>query len=175
MAENVSNVIHNIYTLRGAQVRDALAWSKYISRAMFLFGQEADVMFASHSWPRWGNERIQEVLRGQRDQYAHLNNQVLHLANQGVTINQIHNVYEQPKALQQEWFTRGYHGSMEHNSRGVIQRFLGFWDANPTTLIPLSPEDSAPLYVDMMGGSKKIIKRGKKLFKRASIATLRKF
>ena len=164
MAENVSNVIHNIYTLRGAQVRDALAWSKYISRAMFLFGLDAEVMFASHSWPRWGNDRIQEVLRGQRDQYAHLNNQVLHLANQGVTINQIHNVYEQPKKLQQEWFTRGYHGSMEHNSRGVWMRYLGFWDANPTTLIPLSPEDSAPLYVDMMGGSKKIIKRGKELF-----------
>ena len=164
MAENVSNVIHNIYTLRGAQVRDALAWSKYISRAYHLFGQDAEVMFASHSWPRWGSERIQEVLRGQRDQYAHLNNQVLHLANQGVTINQIHNVYEQPDNLKQEWFTRGYHGSMEHNSRGVWMRYLGFWDANPTTLIPLSPEDSAPLYVDMMGGSKKIIKRGQKLF-----------
>jgi len=163
MAENVSNVIHNIYTLRGAQVRDALAWSKYISRALYMYGQEAEVMFASHSWPRWGNERIQEVLRGQRDQYAHLNNQVLHLANQGVTINQIHNVYQQPKSLTQEWFTRGYHGSMEHNSRGVVQRFLGFWDANPTTLIPLSPEDSAPLYVEMMGGSSKIIKRGKEL------------
>ena len=155
MAENVSNVIHNIYTLRGAQVRDALAWSKYISRAYHMFGQEADVMFASHSWPRWGSERIQEVLRGQRDQYAHLNNQVLHLANQGVTINQIHNVYEQPDNLKQEWFTRGYHGSMEHNSRGVWMRYLGFWDANPTTLIPLSPEDSAPLYVEMMGGSRK--------------------
>jgi alkyl sulfatase BDS1-like metallo-beta-lactamase superfamily hydrolase len=165
MAENVSNVIHNIYTLRGAQVRDALAWSKYISRAYYLFGQDADVMFASHSWPRWGSERIKEVLRGQRDQYAHLNNQVLHLANQGVTINQIHNVYEQPDNLKQEWFTRGYHGSMEHNSRGVWMRYLGFWDANPTTLIPLSPEDSAPLYVEMMGGSKKIIKRGEKLFK----------
>ena len=163
MAENVSNVIHNIYTLRGAQVRDALAWSKYISRALYLYGQEAEVMFASHSWPRWGNDRIQEVLRGQRDQYAHLNNQVLHLANQGVTINQIHNVYEQPKNLQQEWFTRGYHGSMEHNSRGVWMRYLGFWDAVPTTLIPLSPEDSAPLYVDMMGGSKNILKRGRKL------------
>jgi alkyl sulfatase BDS1-like metallo-beta-lactamase superfamily hydrolase len=164
MAENVSNVIHNIYTLRGAQVRDALAWSKYISRAYHMFGQEADVMFASHSWPRWGSERIGEVLRAQRDQYAHLNNQVLHLANQGVTINQIHNVYEQPDNLKQEWFTRGYHGSMEHNSRGVWMRYLGFWDANPTTLIPLSPEDSAPLYVEMMGGSKKIIKKGQKLF-----------
>ncbi len=163
MAENVIASLHNIYTLRGAPVRDPLNWSKYISQALYRFGLEAEVLFASHHWPRWGNDRVQEVLRGQRDLYANMNNQVLHLANQGVTINQIHNVYEVPKGLQAKWFCRGYHGSPEHNSRGVIQRYLGFWDCNPTTLIPLSPGDSAPLYVEMMGGAKKIIARGRKL------------
>ena len=163
MAENVTSTLHNIYTLRGAQVRDPLGWSKYISEALYRFGQEAEVMFASHHWPRWGNDRIQEVLRGQRDLYAHMNNQVLHLANQGVTINEIHNVYEVPKSLQSKWFCRGYHGSPQHNSRGVVQRYLGFWDCNPATLIPLSPKDSAPLYVEMMGGSEKIMARGQQL------------
>jgi len=163
MAENVIASLHNIYTLRGAPVRDPLNWSKYISQALYRFGLEAEVLFASHHWPRWGNDRVQEVLRGQRDLYANMNNQVLLLANQGVTINQIHNVYEVPKGLQAKWFCRGYHGSPEHNSRGVIQRYLGFWDCNPTTLIPLSPGDSAPLYVEMMGGAKKIIARGRKL------------
>ncbi|WP_210398148.1 alkyl/aryl-sulfatase [Motiliproteus sediminis] len=163
-AENITGTIHNIYTLRGALVRDALAWSKAINEALYLFGQEAEVMFASHSWPRWGNERIQEVMRAQRDTYAHLNNGVLHLANQGVTINQIHNVYEVPESLQQQWAARSYHGSVEHNSRAVVNRYLGYWDGNPTTLIPLSPEDSAPLYVEMMGGSDKIIAKGKQLY-----------
>jgi alkyl sulfatase BDS1-like metallo-beta-lactamase superfamily hydrolase len=168
MAENVTGTIHNIYTLRGAQVRDALAWSKYINRALNIYGKEADVMFASHHWPRWGNDRVQEVLRGQRDAYANLNNQTLFYANQGVTINQIHNVYEVPASLEDEWYARGYHGSPEHNSRGVLNRFLGYWDANPTTLIPLSPEDSAPLYVEMMGGSENIIRRGRELFEEGS-------
>ena len=163
IAENVIASLHNIYTLRGAPVRDPLNWSKYIGEALFRFGLEADVMFASHHWPRWGNDRIQEVLRGQRDLYAHMNNQVLHLANQGVTINEIHNVYEVPKGLQSKWFCRGYHGSPQHNSRGVVQRYLGFWDCNPTTLIPLSPGDFAPLYVEMMGGAEKIISRGQQL------------
>jgi len=163
-AENITGTIHNIYTLRGALVRDALEWSKQINNALYLFGQEAEVMFASHSWPRWGNNRIQEVMRGQRDMYAYLNNNVLHLANQGVTINQIHNVYEPPKSLQQQWYARSYHGSNEHNSRAVINRYLGYWDGNPSTLIPLSPEDSAPLYVEMMGGSDKIIAKGKELY-----------
>jgi alkyl sulfatase BDS1-like metallo-beta-lactamase superfamily hydrolase len=164
MAENVTATLHNIYTLRGAQVRDPLRWSKYISEALHRFGKEAEVMFASHHWPRWGNERIQEVLRDQRDLYAHMNNQVLHFANQGVTINQIHNVYRLPDSILQKWHCRGYHGSPEHNARGVIQRFLGFWDCNPATLIPLSPEDSAPLYVEMMGGAAKIQSRGQELF-----------
>ncbi|TCR76720.1 alkyl sulfatase dimerization domain-containing protein [Rhizobium sp. BK376] len=163
MAENVIASLHNIYTLRGAQVRDPLAWSKYIAEALYRFGLEADVMFASHHWPRWGNQRVQDVLRAQRDLYANMNNQVLHLANQGVTISNIHNVYEVPKGLQDKWYCRGYHGSPQHNSRGVIQRYLGFWDCNPATLIPLSPEDSAPLYVEMMGGSERILVRGREL------------
>lgn len=163
-AENITGTIHNIYTLRGALVRDALEWSKQINRAIYLFGQEAEVMFASHSWPRWGNDRVQEVMRAQRDTYAHLNNGVLHLANQGVTINQIHNVYEVPKSLQDQWSARSYHGSVEHNSRAVVNRYLGYWDGNPTTLIPLSPGDSAPLYVEMMGGAGRIIEKGEALF-----------
>ncbi|MFV2000888.1 MAG: alkyl/aryl-sulfatase [Acidimicrobiia bacterium] len=163
-AENITATIHNIYTLRGALVRDALLWSKKIGEALYLFGQEADVMFASHSWPRWGTERIQEVLRAQRDTYAHLNNRVLHLANQGTTINEIHNQYELPPSLQSQWSARSYHGSEKHNSRAVINRYLGYWDGNPATLIPLSPRDSAPLFVEMMGGPEPILRKGHELY-----------
>ncbi len=162
-AENVTGVFHNIYTLRGTPVRDALAWSKYINKALYEYGQDAEVIFASHHWPRWGNKRIQEVMKGQRDLYANINNQVLHHANQGVTVNEIHNVYKTPKSISDQWYNRGYHGSPEHNSRGVINRYLGYWDTNPATLIPLSPSESAPLYVEMMGGAKPIIKKGKEL------------
>ncbi len=162
-AENICGTIHNIYTLRGALVRDALEWSKKISEALYLFGQEAEVMFASHSWPRWGNDRIQEVMRVQRDAYAHLHNEVLHQANQGVTINEIHNVYKLPESLQQQWAAHSYHGSEEHNSRAVINRYLGYWDTNPATLIPLSPSESAPLYVEMMGGAERIMAKGREL------------
>jgi alkyl sulfatase BDS1-like metallo-beta-lactamase superfamily hydrolase len=162
-AENVTGTVHNIYTLRGAAVRNAQNWSKQINAALYKFGQEAQVMFASHSWPRWGNPRIQEVLRAQRDAYANLNNQSLHYANRGVTINEIHNVYEVPKSLQQQWAVRSYHGDVKNNVRGVVNRFLGHFDGNPVNLIPLSPRDSAPLYVEMMGGSAKILAKGQEL------------
>jgi alkyl sulfatase BDS1-like metallo-beta-lactamase superfamily hydrolase len=162
-AENVTATIHNIYTLRGALVRDALLWSKEINRALYLFGREADVMFASHSWPRWGRQRIVEVLRTQRDAYANLHNDVLHAANRGVTVNEIHDVYRPPDSLQQQWAARSYHGSEGHNSRAVINRYLGYWDANPATLLPLPPRAAAPLYVEMMGGAGPILARARQL------------
>lgn len=164
-AENMVATIHNIYTLRGAQVRDALAWSHYLNETLYAFGQDAEVLFASHSWPRFGNDRVIEHIKTQRDAYAHLNNEVLRHANQGITINEIHNVYKVPASLQNSWSARSYHGSERHNSRAIIQRYLGFWDANPTTLMPLSPADSAPLYVEMMGGAQKIINKSKELYK----------
>ena len=162
-AENITGTIHNVYTPRGAPVRNALNWSKQINIALYRFAQEAEVMFASHSWPRWGNARIQEVLRAQRDAYANLNNQSLHYANLGVTINEIQNVYQLPPSLWKQWAAHSYHGSEQHNSRGVINRFLGYWDGNPLNIAPLSPKDSAPLYVEMMGGADKIIARSKQL------------
>jgi alkyl sulfatase BDS1-like metallo-beta-lactamase superfamily hydrolase len=164
MAENLVGSVHNIYTLRGAQVRNSLRWSKYINEALYEYGLEADVMFASHHWPRWGNDRVQEVLKDQRDIYAHMNNQVLHHVNQGVTINEIHNVYDSPASLGEGWTTGFYHGSRENNSRGITNYYLGHWDANPATLIPRSPRESAPLYVEMMGGADKIMAKGQELF-----------
>ena len=162
-AENITATVHNVYTLRGALVRDALSWSKQINEALYRFGREAEILVSSHNWPRWGNERIQEVMRAQRDAYANLNNQVLFLANQGVTIKEIHNQYVVPESLQQQWNVRQYHGSEFHNSRAVLNRYLGYWDGNPATLAPLSPSDSAPLFVEMMGGSAEIIAKAEEL------------
>ena len=163
-AENITATIHNIYTLRGALVRDALAWSKGINEALYRYGHGAEVLVSSHNWPRWGNDRIQQVMRAQRDAYANLNNQVLNLANQGVTINEIHNEYKVPQSLQQQWSVRQYHGSEFHNSRAVLNRYLGYWDGNPATLAPLSPTDSAPLYVEMMGGAGAILGKAQELY-----------
>ncbi len=161
-AENVTATIHNIYTLRGAQVRDANNWSKEINRAIHLF-PDMEVMFASHHWPRWGNARAMEVMRAQRDAYAHMHQRTLHLANQGATINTIHNLYEVPKGLQQQWAARSYHGAVKNNVRGIINRYLGFWDGNPSNLDPPPAEVTGKLFVEMMGGAKPMIAKGRAL------------
>jgi len=160
--ENVTATIHNIYTLRGAPVRNSLNWSKQINEAIYHF-PDAELLFASHSWPRWGNKRVMEVLRAQRDLYANMNNQVLHFANQGVTINEIHNIYQSPPSLQRQWAARSYHGSEGNNSRAIINRFIGYYDGNPVNLEPLPQPVSARLYVEMMGGSARVNAKGREL------------
>lgn len=153
MAENVTATLHNLYTLRGAETRDPLGWSKYINEALHRFGDKAEVLFAVHNWPRWGHEDIVRTLEKQRDMYGYLNDQTLHLANNGVTINQIHERLKVPPELANEWFNRGYHGSVSHNVRAVVNKYLGYYDSNPATLNPLAPEDSAVKYVEFMGGA----------------------
>ncbi|QJP11212.1 alkyl/aryl-sulfatase [Pseudomonas multiresinivorans] len=164
MAENVTATLHNLYTLRGAETRDPLGWSKYINEALHRFGDKAEVMFAVHNWPRWGHEDIVRTLEKQRDMYGYLNDQTLHLANQGVTINQIHERLKVPPELANEWFNRGYHGSVSHNVRAVVNKYLGYYDSNPATLNPLAPEDSAKKYVEFMGGADHLLQMAKASF-----------
>ncbi|WP_440468423.1 alkyl/aryl-sulfatase [Pseudomonas sp. YH-1] len=161
MAENVTATLHNLYTLRGAEIRDPLGWSKYINEALHRFGDQAEVMFAVHNWPRWGHEDIVRTLEKQRDMYGYLNDQTLHLANNGVTINQIHERLKVPPELANEWFNRGYHGSVSHNVRAVVNKYLGYYDGNPATLNPLAPEDLAVKYVEFMGGADHLLQMAK--------------
>jgi alkyl sulfatase BDS1-like metallo-beta-lactamase superfamily hydrolase len=157
MAENVTGTLHNIYTLRGAEVRDALGWSQYINKVIHGYAKDADIIFASHSWPRWGNEYLIEVLEKQRDLYGYLHDQTLNMANKGVTISEIHNELTVPDVLAKEWYNRGYHGSYSHNVRGIINKYLGFFDMNPANLDKLSPADSGARYVNAIGGADKVI------------------
>ncbi len=164
MAENVIGTFHNVYTLRGAVTRDALAWSKYINIALHTLAKDAEVMFAAHSWPHWGNAELIEVLENQRDMYGYIHDQALYLANQGVTINEIHNELSVPDELSHQWYNRGYHGSYSHNVRAVVNRYLGYFDMVPATLNKLSPVDSGPKYVAYMGGAEKLLTKARKAF-----------
>jgi len=165
-AENVTGTLHNIYTLRGAEVRDAQAWSKFINKVIYHFAQDSKVMFSAHSWPRWGKKYIIEVLEKQRDMYGYLHDKTLNLANKGVTINEIHNQLSVPDVLAHEWYNRGYHGSYSHNVRGIINKYLGFYDSNPANLNKLSPSESSVKYVELMGGANNVLIQANKAFKK---------
>lgn len=164
MAENTVGGLHNVYTLRGAEVRDAQAWSKYINQSIHMYAKDADVMFASHTWPRWGNGNINNFLRKQRDMYGYINDQALRLANHGVTINEIQDEFHVPDVLAKEWYNRGYHGSYHRNAKAVINKYLGYFDMNPATLRPLAPTDAAPKYVAAMDGIDNVLKMGQDAF-----------
>ena len=152
MAENCSCHLHNIYTPRGAQVRDAKAWSYYIDEAIDLFAPQTEVLFASHHWPRWGRDKSVAFLRKQRDLYKYIHDQTLRLANHGLTPLEIAEDLALPPSLAAEWCTRGYYGTLNHNAKAVYQRYLGWFDGNPANLHKLPPVEAARRYVDLAGG-----------------------
>jgi linear primary-alkylsulfatase len=157
MAENCTHNLHNLYTLRGAQVRDARAWAHYVDEAIGLFSSETDVVFASHHWPTWGYDRCLEFLGKQRDMYKYLHDEVLRLANHGYTMLEVAEMMKLPGELASEWYNRGYYGSINHNSKAVYQRYLGWFDGNPANLHPLPPEEAGRRYVEFMGGAERVL------------------
>jgi alkyl sulfatase BDS1-like metallo-beta-lactamase superfamily hydrolase len=162
-AEIVSHNMHNLYTLRGARVRDALRWSGYIDEAIELFG-EAEVVFASHHWPIWGRERIVDYLKKQRDTYKYIHDQTLRLANSGRTPQEIAEELELPESLAGAFASRGYYGTVRHNAKAVYQWYFGWFDANPANLDPLPPEQAAPRYVEFMGGRDQVLEKAQRSF-----------
>lgn len=152
-AENTSHTLHNILTIRGAQVRDAQGWARYLTETIQLFGERTDVVFASHHWPTWGAERAVEFLAMQRDMYLYIHDQTLRLMNRGFTGSEIAEMIEMPPALEAAWHTHGYYGSVSHNVKAVYQRYMGWYDANPANLWAHPPVEAAKRYVAAMGGA----------------------
>jgi alkyl sulfatase BDS1-like metallo-beta-lactamase superfamily hydrolase len=160
MAENATQMMHNILTPRGAQVRDAKAWAQYLDSSLARYGDKSDVLFAQHNWPTWGGERIRTFLADQRDMYAFLNDRTLHLLNQGLTPLEVADAIKKlPGTLDQKWYTRGYYGSLSFNVRAVYQRYLGFYDGNPANLNPLPPVETAKRSVEAMGGQAAVLEK----------------
>jgi alkyl sulfatase BDS1-like metallo-beta-lactamase superfamily hydrolase len=161
MAENATHNLHNLLTLRGAEVRDPHAWAHYLTEAVELYGASSDLAFASHHWPIWGRERVIGFLSEQRDLYAYLHDQTLRMINQGLTGPEIAETIEMPPALQQAWHTHGYYGSVSHNTKAIYQRYLGWFDGNPAHLWQHPPVEAAQRYVEFMGGADEVLRRAR--------------
>lgn len=157
MAENCAATLHNLYTPRGAEIRDALGWSRYINEALETFLDRSDVAFASHHWPRWGTADIEAFLGGQRDVYRYLHDETMRMANHGMTSLEIAEEMRLPAAIGDEFFNRDYYGTVSHNVKAVYQRYLGWFDANPANLHPLPPVEAARKLVDYMGGADAVL------------------
>jgi alkyl sulfatase BDS1-like metallo-beta-lactamase superfamily hydrolase len=161
MAEDVTHNMHNLYTIRGSEVRDGNLWSRYISEALETFGEKSDVIIAQHHWPVAGQARVVALMKKQRDMYKFINDQSLRLLNLGYTPGEIAETLHMPASLEQEWSARGYYGTLRHNAKAVYQKYLGWYDANPADLDPLPPAENARKTVEYMGGADAVIARAR--------------
>ena len=161
LAENATHNLHNILTLRGAEVRDARMWSRYLSEAAELFLDDTDVAFASHHWPTWGRDNVRTFLTEQRDLYAYLHDQTLRLLNKGYVGSEAAEMIELPPQLDAVWHTHGFYGSVSHNVKAIYQRYLGWYDGNPAHLWQHPPRATAERYARCFGGVDQIVAKAR--------------
>ena len=159
--EVVTHTLHNVLTLRGAQVRDALHWSKVIDAMLLKWGGKAEVAMASHHWPTWGAGEVSELLANQRDAYRYVHDRTLFLANKGATLHELADQTAEAPVQGSDFGTRGYYGTLNHDMKATYQRYFGWWDGNPANFNPLPPEQSAPKYVALAGGADKLLAAGR--------------
>ncbi|MDO5537065.1 MAG: alkyl sulfatase dimerization domain-containing protein [Desulfovibrionaceae bacterium] len=163
MADIVIYTMHNLLPIRGAKVRSAALWARYLDEALHLFGDRTDVLFICHNWPRWGKEAVTEVLKCQRDAYRYINDQVVRQIRHGRTMHEIAEDLRLPEALARKWYLRDYYGALRHNARAVYQWYLGWYDGVPAHLDPLPPEEAGRRYVELMGGQEETLRKGREI------------
>src|SRR4051812_27136000 len=163
-AEDATHNLHNLLTLRGALVRDPRLWSSYLTETIDLFGDDLEVVFASHHWPTWGNDRAVEFLALQRDLYGYLHDQTLRMLNKGLVGAEIAEQIQLPPALENAWHARGYYGSISHNVKAIYQRYMGWFDGNPAHLWEYPPVDAATRYVECMGGADAVLEKARRAY-----------
>ena len=166
IAENCTGSLHNLYTLRGAQVRDGNAWANYITEAVALFGAEVEVVFQSHNWPHWGNAEANDYLVNTAAAYKYINDETLTRINEGYVSTEIAHMVELPPTLARNWYTRQYYGTVHHNIKATYQRFMGWYDANPIHLAELPPETFATKLVEYLGDVDAVLEKAKADFDR---------
>ena len=164
MAENCTGTLHNLYTLRGAEVRDANKWSHYLMESLSRYGDEAQVVFQAHNWPHWGNAYIKDYIINTALIYQFIHDQSLLYINQGLTENEVAHAIQLPPALEKVWYTRQYYGTVPHNAKAVYEKYMGWYDANPVHLHALPPEASAKKYVEYLGSPQAVLKKAREDF-----------
>ncbi len=163
-AEDATHNFHNLLTLRGAVVRDPHGWAGYLTETIDLFGDEVEVIFASHHWPTWDNKRVVDFLAIQRDLYAYVHDQTLRMLNKGLTGPEIAEQIQLPPSLENTWSARGYYGSVSHNVKAIYQRYLGWFDGNPASLWEHTPVEQSKRYVEFMGGADAVVTKARESF-----------
>lgn len=163
-AEDCTHTLHNTYSLRGAKIREPLPWSKYLNKVLTMWGDKAEVMFAQHHWPTFGNSEIVKLLKSQRDLYRYINDETLRLANHGKTEIEIAEEFKLPPSLANVWANRGYYGSVNHNVKATYVLYLGWFDGNPATLHELPPVQASKRYVEFMGGADAVLEKARKSY-----------
>ncbi|WP_298482597.1 alkyl/aryl-sulfatase [uncultured Ruminococcus sp.] len=161
LAENCTGTLHNLYTLRGAEVRDGNAWAEYLMESLALYGEDVEVVFQSHNWPHWGNETINKYITDTAAVYKFINDQTLLYINEGYTETEISNMLALPEELEKVWYTRQYYGTVAHNAKAVYEKYMGWYDANPVHLAELEPTEQARKFVEYMGDPAEILEKAK--------------
>ena len=110
----------------------------------------------------WGNAKIVDYWKKQRDMYKYIHDQSVQPDEQGLHRHRDRRTWSScRRSSTSSGTTAATTARCKHNTRAVYQRYMGFYDANPPTLDQLPPEEAAKKYVEYMGGAAAVLQKAK--------------
>lgn len=144
----------NLYAIRGTTYRNVLAWSESLTH-MLTF--ETDHLVGGHTRPVSGAAEVKEVLTNYRDAVKFVFDKTIEGMNKGMNPDELVEYVQLPDHLRGLDYLHGYYGRVDWSVRSIHNGYLGWFDGNPTNLIPFSKKVEAEKLVGLMGGYEKVL------------------
>ena len=139
-ADNIAKSFPNLSAIRGAPPRDPEAWYHSLDKVRRL---RAKYMVPCHLLPVFGEKKIYDIITAFRDAIQFVNDQTIRYLNDGHEVDEIVEKVKLPPALASHPYLQELYGTVEWSVRGIIERYLGWFDRHPVNLYPLTKQERA--------------------------------
>lgn len=151
--DNLYKTFPNLYTIRGTAYRDINLWKNSLDKMRYL---HPEVIVPSHTEPIIGAEKGFKILTDYRDAIQFVHDQTVRGMNMGMTPDELTETVVLPKHLQESEWLKEFYGKTEWSVRTVFDGYMGFFDGNPTTLLPLPKKERAQKMEQLAGGKENL-------------------
>lgn len=145
--DNYYGVFPALYAIRGTQYRDIATWIESLKN---ILSYPAKVLLPGHTKPLYGKD-IQEHLYHFKEALEYILFETLNCMNKGMTLDETVEHVKLPENLAHLSYLQEYYGTVEWAVKSVFNGYVGWFDGNPTNLLPVHQSLYHKTLLDLIG------------------------
>jgi uncharacterized sulfatase len=151
--DNFYRAFPNLYPIRGSRYRDVSIWADSLE---MMAAENPAHLVPSHTRPISGANEVNKALSDYAAGIRSIHDQTIAGMNRGLTPNQLAEIVTLPKELASSPYLQEFYGKVPWAVRSIFSGYLGWFDGNPSNLLPLTDTEEAIRIIKMAGGVEKV-------------------